>query len=198
MLSSLCEIISTAQNPGTHPRTWQLTLVNIGLHIVNVLVLLVGHSVHGSIGPGRQLRVGVLGDVLIGLLGSSGTGALDSLRDVVGGVLTCISMILLHRDERCDTLTVSMAKLIVEEMWWIEEEMWWIEEELWGGFKMRERSGDSWMILVFVCAGITALFILLRNQVFCRCWPIASPSHSLRVLRLKFSHRAKPSFAGES
>lgn len=64
-----------------------LTLVDIGLGVVDVLVLLVTEGVNGSVGTGADAGIGVLGDLLVGGLGSLGTGTLDSLRDVVGGVL---------------------------------------------------------------------------------------------------------------
>jgi hypothetical protein len=64
-----------------------LTLVDIGLGVVDVLVLLVTEGVNGSVGAGAEAGIGVLGDLLVGGLGSLGTGALDSLRDVVGSVL---------------------------------------------------------------------------------------------------------------
>ncbi len=37
--------------------------------------------------PSRERRVGVLGDLLVGLLGGGRAGLLDSFGDVVGGVL---------------------------------------------------------------------------------------------------------------
>lgn len=37
--------------------------------------------------PGANVGVAVLGDLLVGLLAGSGRGALNGLRDVVGGVL---------------------------------------------------------------------------------------------------------------
>lgn len=61
--------------------------MHIGLGVVGLLVLLVTDGVNGSVRTGAQLGVGVLGDVLVGLLGGRGTGALDGLGDVVGGVL---------------------------------------------------------------------------------------------------------------
>lgn len=65
----------------------ELTLVGVGLGVVGDLVLLVDDGVLGGASAGADAGVVVLGDVLVGLLGSSGTGALDGLRDVVGGVL---------------------------------------------------------------------------------------------------------------
>lgn len=91
MLSGLYNLISLPETTTVqmlkNSRNGPLTLVNVRLHIVKILVLLIGDGVDGSASPGRQLRVRVLGHILIGLLGGSGTGALDSLRDVVGGVL---------------------------------------------------------------------------------------------------------------
>lgn len=63
------------------------TLVGVGLGVVDGLVLLVDDGVLGGLSAGAEAGVGVLGNVLVGLLLSSGTGALDGLRDVVGGVL---------------------------------------------------------------------------------------------------------------
>ena len=63
------------------------TLVDIGLGIVGLLVLLVDNGILGSGGAAGEACVVVLGDALVGLLGGFGTGALNGLRDVVGGVL---------------------------------------------------------------------------------------------------------------
>jgi hypothetical protein len=61
--------------------------VNISLGVVGSFIHLVGNSILGSRSTASQARIRVLGDALVGLLGSLGTGALDSLSDVVGGVL---------------------------------------------------------------------------------------------------------------
>lgn len=61
--------------------------MDIGLGVVDMLVLLVTESIDGSVGAGVQGGVRVLGDLLVGLLGSGGTGALNGLSDVVGGLL---------------------------------------------------------------------------------------------------------------
>lgn len=61
--------------------------MDIGLGVVGHLVLLVDESILGSAGTGADLGIVALGDILVGLLGCLGTGALDGLRDVVGGVL---------------------------------------------------------------------------------------------------------------
>jgi hypothetical protein len=61
--------------------------VDISLGVVLLLVGLVLDSVDTGVGTGSEACVGVLGDVLVGLLGSGGTGTLDSLGDVVGSVL---------------------------------------------------------------------------------------------------------------
>jgi hypothetical protein len=61
--------------------------VDIGLGVVDLLVLLVTDSIDGSVGTGAPLGIGVLSDLLVGLLGSGGTGALNGLSDVVGGLL---------------------------------------------------------------------------------------------------------------
>lgn len=87
MLSSFCSLIRWFNSFCCMDSRIILTLVDISLGVVGLLVLLVTESVDGSVGTGAQLGVGVLGDVLVGLLGSGGTGALDGLGDVVGGVL---------------------------------------------------------------------------------------------------------------
>lgn len=61
--------------------------MDIGLGVVDLLVLLVTDGVDGGAGTGAPVGVGVLGDLLVGLLGSGGTGALNGLGDVVGGLL---------------------------------------------------------------------------------------------------------------
>lgn len=65
----------------------RLTLVDISLGVVGELVLLVDNGILGGAGTGRDLGVVVLGDVLVGLLGSLSASTLDGLGDVVGGVL---------------------------------------------------------------------------------------------------------------
>jgi hypothetical protein len=50
------------------------------------LILLVDQRILGGGGTAAEAGVGVLGNALVGLLGGGGTGALDGLRDVVGGV----------------------------------------------------------------------------------------------------------------
>lgn len=65
----------------------QRTLVDIGLNIVGLLVLLVDDGILSSGSAASEAGIVVLGDTLVGLLGGSGSGALDGLRDVVGGVL---------------------------------------------------------------------------------------------------------------
>lgn len=61
--------------------------MDIGLGVVDVLVLLVTESVDGSVGASAEAGIRVLGDLLVGGLGGLGTSTLDGLRDVVGGVL---------------------------------------------------------------------------------------------------------------
>jgi hypothetical protein len=63
------------------------TLVDIGLSVMDLLVLLVEESVLGSGGTSGNVGVVVLGDFLVDLLGGGGSGALDGLGDVVDGVL---------------------------------------------------------------------------------------------------------------
>ena len=64
-----------------------LTLVGISLGVVRLLVELVGDGILCGSGAGADAGVRVLGNLLVGLVGSLGTGALDGLRNVVGGVL---------------------------------------------------------------------------------------------------------------
>ncbi len=61
-------------------------LVNIGLAVVSLLIELVGDGIASSLGAGAEVGIAVLGDVLVGLLGSSGTGARNGLGNVVCGV----------------------------------------------------------------------------------------------------------------
>jgi hypothetical protein len=61
--------------------------VDISLGLVGRLVLLVDEGVLCGGGTAAEAGIGVLGDVLVGLLGSSCTSTLDGLRDVVGSVL---------------------------------------------------------------------------------------------------------------
>jgi hypothetical protein len=61
--------------------------VGVRLGVVGELVLLVEGSVLGRGGTGADVGIIVLGDLLVGLLGSLGTSALDGLGDVVAGVL---------------------------------------------------------------------------------------------------------------
>jgi len=61
--------------------------VDIGLGVVRQLILLVKNSILSGGSAGRDVRVVVLGNLLVGLLGGLGAGALNGLSDVVGGVL---------------------------------------------------------------------------------------------------------------
>jgi hypothetical protein len=61
--------------------------VDISLGVVAGLVDLVSNSILCGSGAGAEAGVAVLGNLLVGLLGSLGTGALDGLGNVVGGVL---------------------------------------------------------------------------------------------------------------
>lgn len=63
-------------------------LVDIGLAVVSLLVKLVADGITSSLGSGGELCVAVLGDVLVGLLGSSGGSPRDGLGDVVADVPT--------------------------------------------------------------------------------------------------------------
>lgn len=69
------------------PGTLKLTLVDISLGVVGGLVLLVDDGILGGSSTAAQACVVVLGDVLVGLLGSFGTCAVDGLGHVVCGVL---------------------------------------------------------------------------------------------------------------
>lgn len=73
------------------------TLVDISLSVVRGLILLVNESVLAGGQTGAEACVVVLGDRLVGLLGSFGTSALDGLRHVVCGVL--VSMLALSVEE---------------------------------------------------------------------------------------------------
>lgn len=61
--------------------------MDIGLGVVGKLVLLVAERVLGSAGAGRDVGIAALSDILVGLLGSLSSSALDGLSDVVGGLL---------------------------------------------------------------------------------------------------------------
>lgn len=86
MLSSLCYVLLEDVYQRYLRNVW-LTLVDIGLSVMDVLVLLVTESVNGSVSASADAGIGVLGDLLVGGLGGLGTSTLDGLRDVVGGVL---------------------------------------------------------------------------------------------------------------
>jgi hypothetical protein len=84
-----------------------LLLVALGRHVVLLLVLLVTERIHAGAGTRAQRGIAVLGNVLVGLLGSTSGSAcretmsvscskgrelseehtLNLVRDVVGGVL---------------------------------------------------------------------------------------------------------------
>lgn len=84
--------------------------MNIGLNIMRLLVLLVNDGILGSASTCTDLGIVVLGNLLVGLLGSLGTSALNSLGNVVNGVLCYILVIQTTcsvRESR--TLAVSMV-----------------------------------------------------------------------------------------
>jgi hypothetical protein len=72
--------------------------VDISLGVVGELVLLVTEGILGGAGTSSDVGIAVLGDALVGLLGSLGTGALDGLSDVVGGVLD-LRLVRCRRDK---------------------------------------------------------------------------------------------------
>lgn len=61
--------------------------MDISLSVVAGLVELVSSGILCGSGAGAEAGIVVLGNLLVGLLGSLGTGALDGLGNVVGGVL---------------------------------------------------------------------------------------------------------------
>ena len=61
--------------------------MDISLGLVGGLVELVSNGILCGGGAGAEACVVVLGDLLVGLLGSLSTGALDGLGNVVCGVL---------------------------------------------------------------------------------------------------------------
>lgn len=69
-----------------YPLVLSSLLVNIGLAVVSLLIDLVGDGITSGLGTGGELRVVVLGHVLVGFFRGSGGGALDGLGDVVGSV----------------------------------------------------------------------------------------------------------------
>lgn len=90
--------------------------MGLGLGVVHLLVLLVDNGVLGGLCTSTDACVGVLGDVLVGLLGARVGTALDGLRDVVCGVLRneVSKGLSVFRIEINFTLTVSMVNF--EEM----------------------------------------------------------------------------------
>ncbi len=92
VLGSLCSIIS---NCPICPRMRgsKHTLVDISLGVVGRLVELVSNGILGSGGTAAQGSIGILGDLLVGLLGGGGTGTLYALRDVVGSVLFGVQLV---------------------------------------------------------------------------------------------------------
>jgi len=62
-------------------------LVGLSMSIMLLLVGLVRDSVTSGLEASANAGVGILGDVLVGLLGSTRGSTLDLVRDVVGGVL---------------------------------------------------------------------------------------------------------------
>ncbi len=85
VLSSLCN--NCQYNTLVKENLEMLTFVDISLGVVGSFVDLVRDGILSGRGTRGQACVRVLGDRLVGLLGCLSTGALDSLRDVVGGVL---------------------------------------------------------------------------------------------------------------
>lgn len=61
--------------------------MDISLDVVGLLVLLVDNGILGSGGAAGEACIAVLCNALVGFLGGFGSGALDGLSDVVGGVL---------------------------------------------------------------------------------------------------------------
>ena len=61
--------------------------MDISLGVVAGLVELVSNGILCGSGARAEAGIVVLGNLLVGLLGSLGTGALDGLGNVVGGVL---------------------------------------------------------------------------------------------------------------
>jgi len=65
-------------------------LVDISLGVVLCLVHLVSDSVLASTQTSSEGSITILGNVLVGLLGSGSTSTLNGLADVVGGVLNSL------------------------------------------------------------------------------------------------------------
>lgn len=64
-----------------------LTLLDFGLVVMGNFILLIDKSVLGGGGTSGDIGIVVLGNLLVALLGGFSTSALDSLTDVLGGVL---------------------------------------------------------------------------------------------------------------
>lgn len=80
--------------------------MDISLGVVGRLVELVSNCILGGSGTGAQVCVAVLGNILVGLLGSLRAGALDGLRNVVCGVLfrswsACVSQKVVWDGRAC-------------------------------------------------------------------------------------------------
>lgn len=64
-----------------------ITFVNVSLGVMRFLVFLVDDGILGGGCSTGQASIRVLSDILVGLLGSLGSSALNRLLDVVCGVL---------------------------------------------------------------------------------------------------------------
>jgi hypothetical protein len=85
VLRSFCNVVSSKTNDSIGIN--RHTLVDIGLGVVGELVLLVDSGILSGAGPGGDVGIVVLSDILVCLLGSLSASTLDGLSDVVGGVL---------------------------------------------------------------------------------------------------------------
>lgn len=73
-------------------------LVNISLSVVGLLVDFVADGITGSLCSCAEGGIAVLGDVLVGFLGGSGTSTLDRFGHVVGGVPLIRSVVTSERE----------------------------------------------------------------------------------------------------
>lgn len=83
--------------------------MHIRLSVVLLLVSLVGDGITGGLGSGAEAGAGVLCNVLVGLLGSSGTGTLNGLGHVVCGVPGRLLVCSLAREQQETYLMVSIV-----------------------------------------------------------------------------------------
>ncbi len=81
----------------------------VSIAVVECSGLLNGRSSHV---PGADVGVAVLGNLLVGLLGDTRDGTLDSLRDVVGGLLGGLHCDVLVGNSKVECKKVVCMKVV--------------------------------------------------------------------------------------